>query len=152
MSGYSAQLLTVALLLATPCCLLAQEDISTDAPLMIEAPPTEVPHQDGEEILQFAEKQPEFPGGMQALMKYLSSEIKYPEIAQEEGAQGKVFLSFVVERDGTIADVRVIRGVHQELDREAVRAVRSMPKWSPGEQGGKQVRTRYTLPVAFQLQ
>lgn len=97
------------------------------------------------------EKMPEFQGGMPGLFAYLSGEIRYPETALEEAIEGRVVVSFVVEPDGAISDVRVVRGVHPDLDEEAVRAVNAMPKWIPGEQDGKPVRVRYTLPVSFKL-
>jgi protein TonB len=98
------------------------------------------------------EEMPEFPGGQSALMKYLSENIRYPVIAQENGIEGRVICSFVVERDGSITDVQVVRGVDPSLDREAVRVIQSMPKWKPGKQRGKPVRVRFTLPIVFRLQ
>ena len=95
---------------------------------------------------------PEFPGGQSALMKYLSENIRYPVIAQENGIEGRVICSFVVERDGSITDVQVVRGVDPSLDKEAVRVIQSMPKWKPGKQRGKPVRVRFTLPIVFRLQ
>ena len=98
------------------------------------------------------EQMPSFPGGASALMQYLSSNIKYPVVAQENGVQGRVVVSFVVERDGSITDVQVARSVDPSLDREAQRVVRSMPKWIPGKQNGQAVRVKYNGPVAFRLQ
>ena len=98
------------------------------------------------------EVMPEFIGGTAALMKYLSGNIKYPTIAQENGTQGRVIIQFVVERDGSISDVHVARGVDPYLDKEAVRVVKSMPKWLPGKQNGKAVRVKFTVPVMFRLQ
>ena len=95
---------------------------------------------------------PSFPGGMGALMQYLSSHIKYPVVAEENGIQGRVVCTFVVERDGSITDVKVVRGVDSSLDKEAVRVVKSMPRWIPGKQNGSAVRVKYTLPVTFKLQ
>jgi len=105
-----------------------------------------------EEIFVVVENQPEFPGGQAAMMKFLSENIKYPVIAQENGIQGRVICNFVVERDGSITDVQVVRGVDPSLDKEAVRVIQSMPKWKPGMQRGKPVRVRFTLPVVFRLQ
>jgi protein TonB len=85
-------------------------------------------------------------------MQYLSSNIKYPVVAEENGVQGRVVCTFVVERDGSITDVRVIRSVDPSLDKEAVRVVKSMPKWIPGKQNGSAVRVKYTVPVTFRLQ
>ena len=95
---------------------------------------------------------PEFPGGTAALMKYLSGNIKYPTISQETGSQGKVIVQFVVDKDGTITNPEVVRGVDPYLDKEAVRVISSMPKWKPGVQNGKKVRVKYTVPVMFRLQ
>jgi len=95
---------------------------------------------------------PEFPGGMAALMKYLAENIKYPSLAKESGIQGRVFINFVVEPDGAISNVKVLRGIGGGCDEEAVRVVERMPKWSPGKQRGKPVRVSYNLPVKFTLQ
>lgn len=105
-----------------------------------------------EEIFVVVEEQPEFPGGNTAMMKFLSDNIKYPVIAQENGIQGRVITNFVVERDGSISDVQVVRGVDPSLDKEAIRVIQSMPKWKAGRQRGSAVRVRFTLPVVFRLQ
>ncbi len=105
-----------------------------------------------QQIFSVVEKQPEFPGGMSELMKFLAKSIKYPVIAQENGIQGRVVCSFVVNRDGSIVDIQVMRGVDPSLDKEAVRVIGTMPKWKPGEQRGKPVRVRFILPVQFRLQ
>ena len=105
-----------------------------------------------EEIFVVVEEQPEFPGGNTAMMKFLSDNIKYPVIAQENGIQGRVITNFVVERDGSITDVQVVRGVDPSLDKEAIRVIQSMPKWKAGKQRGSAVRVRFTLPVVFRLQ
>ena len=102
--------------------------------------------------LKVAEVMPKFPGGIPGLMQYLARNIKYPTIAQENGTQGRVIIQFVVERDGSITDVRVARGVDPYLDKEAVRVVKSMPKWLPGKQNGKAVHVKFTVPVMFRLQ
>ena len=105
-----------------------------------------------EKVFDMVEQMPTFPGGQQELMSYLGKNIKYPTIAQENGTQGRVIIQFVVERDGTITDVHVARGVDPYLDKEAVRVVQSMPKWIPGKQNGKAVRVKFTVPVMFRLQ
>ena len=107
---------------------------------------------DEQEIFDIVENMPEFPGGQAALMKYLSNNIKYPTIAQENGTQGRVIVQFVVNRDGSIVDARVARSVDPYLDREALRVINSMPKWKPGMQRNKPVRVLYTCPVMFRLQ
>lgn len=106
-----------------------------------------------QEIFEVVEQMPEFPnGGMAGLMQYLSKNIKYPTIAQENGTQGRVTVQFVVNADGSIVDAKVIRGVDPYLDKEALRVINSMPKWRPGMQRGKAVRVKYTVPVMFRLQ
>ena len=97
------------------------------------------------------EVMPEFPGGTAALMKYLGSNIKYPTISQETGSQGKVIVQFVVDRDGTISNPEVVRGVDPYLDKEAIRVIRLMPKWKPGTQMDKPVKVKYAIPVSFKL-
>ncbi|MBR1595968.1 MAG: TonB family protein [Phocaeicola sp.] len=116
--------------------------------------PVEVVEEEPEEeqIFQVVEEQPEFPGGQIELMKFLQKNIKYPTISQENGVQGRVIVQFVVNRDGSIVDTQVMRGVDPYLDKEALRVVSTMPKWKPGKQRGKPVRTRFTLPVQFRLQ
>lgn len=104
-----------------------------------------------EEIFVVVEENPEFPGGNSAMMKFLSDNIKYPVIAQENGISGRVITTFVVERDGSITDVQVVRGVDPSLDKEAIRVIQTMPKWKPGKQRGSTVRVRFTLPVVFRL-
>ena len=119
------------------------------------AAPVEAPVEEEEEEVVFVvvESMPEFPGGQQALFKYLSEHIKYPVIAQENGIQGRVICQFVVNKDGSIVDVEVVRsGGDPSLDKEAIRVIKSMPKWKPGKQRGKPVRVKYTVPVSFKLQ
>ncbi len=120
------------------------------------APPVEAPVEEEEEeetIFMVVETMPEFPGGPQELFKFLSQNVKYPVIAQENGIQGRVICQFVVNKDGSIVDVEVVRsGGDASLDKEAVRVIKSMPKWKPGKQRGKAVRVKYTVPVNFRLQ
>ena len=104
------------------------------------------------QIFMVVESMPEYPGGEAALYKYLAENIKYPQMAKESGIQGRVFVTFVVERDGRVTDVRVLRGIGGGCDEEAIRVVESMPKWTPGKQRGKSVRVQYNLPVKFTLQ
>ena len=103
-------------------------------------------------IFTVVESMPEFPGGKSALMKYLAQNIKYPPYAKEAGIQGRVFINFVVEKDGSITNVKVLRGIGGGCDEEAVRVVKAMPKWKPGMQRGKPVRVSFNLPVKFTLQ
>jgi len=103
-------------------------------------------------VFEVVEQMPQFPGGDAALMQYLSSHIKYPAVAEENGIQGRVVCTFVVERNGSITDVRVVKSVDPSLDKEAVRVIKSMPNWIPGKQNGSAVRVKYTVPVTFRLQ
>ena len=125
-----------------------RSDIAVAAPPPPPAPKPEVSNK----VFDVVEEMPHFPGGAAALQAFLSSNTKYPVVAQENGVQGRVIVSFVVERDGSITDVRVVRSVDPSLDREASRVVRSMPIWSPGKQNGSAVRVKYTVPVVFRLQ
>lgn len=122
--------------------------------VVIQAPVAAAVVKEEEEDVIFVvvESMPSFPGGDAALFKYLSDNIKYPVIAQESGIQGRVICQFVVNRDGSIVDIEVVRSVDKSLDAEAVRVIKSMPKWTPGKQRGKTVRVKYTLPVNFRLQ
>lgn len=125
-----------------------------DKKVVIAAPvagPTIVEEEDNV-VFQVVEKMPSFPGGDGALFKFLNENVKYPVIAQENGVQGRVICQFVVNKDGSIVDVEVVRSVDASLDKEAIRVIKSMPKWSPGQQRGKPVRVKYTLPVNFKLQ
>ena len=97
------------------------------------------------------EKMPEFPGGPDALMTYLARNVRYPKAAQDSGIQGKVVVSFIVQKDGSLTDVKVARSVNPLLDAEAVRVVKAMPKWEPGIQDGKPVDVRFQVPVTFRL-
>ncbi|MDE6494584.1 MAG: energy transducer TonB, partial [Bacteroidales bacterium] len=104
-----------------------------------------------EEIFQIVEEMPGFPGGDEAVYKYLRDNIRYPVIAMESGIQGRVYLTFVVEKNGSITDVKVMRGIGGGCDEEAVRVVQKMPKWNPGKQRGRPVRVLYSIPVIFTL-
>lgn len=110
------------------------------------------PKPEVEKVFDVVEQMPSFPGGPSALMEWLSNNVKYPVVALENGVQGRVVVSFVVERDGSITDVKVVRGVDPSLDKEASRVVRAMPRWIPGKQNGSAVRVKYNVPVAFRLQ
>ena len=95
---------------------------------------------------------PSFPGGQKALMEFMGKNIKYPTVSQETGVQGKVIVQFVVDKDGSIINPTVVRSIDPYLDKEALRVIKSMPKWKPGMQRGKAVRVKYTVPVTFKLQ
>ena len=124
--------------------LKAKEDIAAPEP------PKHVVEET--KIFTVVEQVPMFPGGDGALMGYLRDNIHYPTVAAENGVQGRVVVGFVVERDGSITDVNILRGVDPSLDREAMRVVKSMPKWTPGKQNGSAVRVKYQVPVSFRLQ
>ena len=103
-------------------------------------------------IYEIVEQMPEFPnGGMAGLMSFISKNLKYPTICQESGVQGKVIVFFVVEKDGSTTDFRIVRSVDKYLDKEALRVLSSMPKWIPGKQKGVPVRVKYTVPINFRL-
>ena len=105
-----------------------------------------------QEIFQIVEEMPAFPGGEAKLMEYVGKNIKYPQIARETGIQGRVFIGFVVEPDGSVSNVKLLRGIGGGCDEEAMRVVKSMPKWKPGKQRCKAVRVSYQIPVFFKLQ
>lgn len=116
----------------------------------LETPPvTSLAPQDS--VFQVVEEMPEFPGGMQAMMQFIASNVKYPSIAQKNGVQGRVITQFTVGKDGSITDAKVLRSVDPYLDKEALRVISAMPKWKPGKQGGKAVATQFTVPVVFRL-
>lgn len=110
------------------------------------------PKEEDNKVFDVVEQMPSYPGGMGELMAFLSKNIKYPVIAEENGIQGRVICTFVVERDGSITDVKVAKSVDPSLDKEAMRVIKSMPHWIPGKQNGSAVRVKYTLPVTFRLQ
>ena len=102
-------------------------------------------------VFDVVEVMPQYPGGQIEMLKYIMENIKYPEQAMKEGIQGRVTVRFIVEKDGSISNVKPVLSVHPLLDKEAVRVVKSMPKWSPGKQNGKPVRVRFNVPVMFKL-
>lgn len=104
-----------------------------------------------QEIFQIVEEMPAFPGGERALMEYVLKNVKYPQIARETGIQGRVFVGFVVEPDGSVSNVKILRGIGGGCDEEAMRVIKSLPKWKPGKQRGKAVRVSYQIPVVFKL-
>ncbi len=126
----------------------------TDETKNIEITPVKIEEEEEEEetqIFTVVENDPEFPGGMEALYKYLRDNIKYPQLARDNNITGKVYVTFVVERDGSIANPRVLKDIGGGCGAEAIRVVKSMPKWTPGKQRGKNVRVQYNLPVNFSL-
>ena len=146
--------LTAALLLVSNIEAVARtteriaEKVSTTLTEEIQATPT---IDQDDPVFQVVEQMPEFPGGMGECMKWLQANIKYPKEG-DKGVQGRVILQFIVEKDGSITDVKVVRSVSPDLDAEAIRVASAMPKWKPGMQRGKVVRVKYTLPVMFRLE
>jgi len=132
------------------------EDTEADDETIIDVAPVVVAEkeeeEDAAEVFFIVEEMPEFPGGELALRKWIANEIKYPVIAQENGIQGKVYVTFVVGKDGSINNATVARGVDPSLDKEALRVVNALPKWKPGKQRGKPVNVSYTVPINFVLQ
>ena len=104
-----------------------------------------------DEVFMVVEDAPEFPGGIEALLKYIKDNMKYPAICRENNIQGRVIVQFVVNKDGRIVEPEVVKGVHPSLDKEALRVVSGMPSWKPGKQRGKEVRVKYSVPINFRL-
>ena len=105
-----------------------------------------------DKVLEKAEVMPEFPGGEQAMMKFVSENVQYPEEAKEKEISGRVLVGFIVEKDGSVNEVKIVRGIGGGCDEEAVRVVKAMPKWKPGKEKGKPVRVSYMMPFTFKLQ
>ena len=144
---------------------IVQDDVEVDDDFKIDAeatelteipkyvPPAVVEEEEVAEatIFTVVETSPEFPGGDPARIRYLTDNIKYPQMARESSIQGTVYVTFVVERTGNVSDVRVLRGIGGGCDEEAIRVIKGMPKWSPGKQRGKPVRVQFTMPIKFTL-
>ena len=130
----------------------ASDDITAAVEVKYTAVEVEEEEVEEQQIFQVVEEMPEFPGGLGEGMKFLGKNIKYPQISQENGVQGRVIVQFVVNQDGSIVDPQVVRGVDPYLDKEALRVISMMPKWKPGKQRGKAVRVKFTVPVMFRLQ
>lgn len=118
---------------------------------VVDVKPVEKPKDEGPVSMAMVEQKPSFPGGDAAMYKWLNDNIIYPAAASEEGVQGKVTVQFIVEKDGSISHVQVVRGKHPALDAEAARVIRKMPRWTPGRNNGQPVRVTYHLPVQFKL-
>ena len=104
-----------------------------------------------QKVFDVVEQMPEFPGGMEALVKYMAENMKYPEDAKKQQVEGRVLVQFIVETDGSVSNTEVLMRVFPSLDAEAVRVISGMPKWIPGKQNGKVVRVKYTIPVSFRF-
>jgi len=111
----------------------------------------EIEEDDDDEFFMVVENMPEFPGGDLGLMKYIQKNVKYPAIAKEYNITGKVYVSFIVDKSGSVTNVKIVRGVDKNLDAEALRVVKSLPKYKPGKQRGKAVRVMFTIPINFTL-
>ena len=127
------------------------KDIIKLEPKKEEVPNFPFPPRQMEPVEEVPDEQAEFPGGQQELMTFLSQNMKYPSEAMEAGIQGRVLVGFVINKDGSVDEVKVVRSAHATLDAEAVRVVKAMPKWKPGKKDGKTVRVRYTLPLTFKM-
>ena len=129
------------------------EDVNRDRVVkeVVEVKPVEKPKEEGPLSVAMVEQKPSFPGGESAMYKWLQDNIIYPAAASEEGVQGKVTVQFIVEKDGSITHVQVVRGKPPALDAEAARVIRKMPRWTPGRNNGQPVRVTYHLPVQFKL-
>lgn len=132
---------------------IGAENVEGTGEVVFEEPVAEVVEEAGDEdvIFTVVEQSAEFPGGMEALAKFLQKNVKYPAIARRMGVEGSVFVSFVIDKAGVISDIAVVKGISAECDKEAVRVVGMMPPWKPGKQNGKAVRCRFVLPVRFKL-
>ena len=124
-------------------------DVTIDEP--VGTSDAKVTEEDPNKIFTSVEKNPEFPGGLDGFYKYLGKSIRYPAVARENGTQGRVILQFVVEKDGALTDIHVVRGIGDGCDDEAVRVLKASPHWAPGIQNGRPVRCAYTVPIAFTL-
>ncbi len=130
----------------------ATKDMIIDVAPVLSTAGVEEEEEEETQVFFIVEDMPEFPGGEAALRQFIANAIKYPVIAQENGIQGRVYVTFVVNTDGSIADAKIARGVDPSLDKEALRVVNTLPKWKPGMQRGKAVRVSYTVPINFVLQ
>lgn len=132
------------------------EDSEADDKTLITVAPVvsakEEKEEETAEVFFIVEDMPEFPGGEMALRTFIANAIKYPVIAQENGIQGKVYVTFVVGKDGSVSNASIARGVDPSIDKEALRVVNTLPKWKPGKQRGKPVNVSYTVPINFVLQ
>ncbi|MBW6497139.1 MAG: TonB family protein [Bacteroidales bacterium] len=127
-------------------------DILVEVPVLQQLPPKPEEPADPYQIFIAVEKMPEFPGGGRALIEYLSKNVKYPRLAQEAGIRGTVYVGFVVEPDGSISNLKVLRGIGGGCDEEAIRVFSTMPRWQPGMQSGRAVRVSFSASITFRLQ
>ncbi|SDG43957.1 TonB family C-terminal domain-containing protein [Prevotella communis] len=127
-------------------------EIKTKKPVLLDVVvKTEAQTEPDDKPFDVVEQMPEFPGGQEALMQFLRQEVKYPKEAEEKGLQGRVVVRYIIEKDGSISEVEIVKSVNEYLDAEAIRVVNAMPKWKPGKQKGEPVRVKFTLPITFRL-
>ncbi|UKK57650.1 M56 family metallopeptidase [Prevotella communis] len=127
-------------------------EIKTKKPVLLDVVvKTEAQTEPDDKPFDVVEQMPEFPGGQEALMQFLRQEVKYPKEAEEKGLQGRVVVRYIIEKDGSISEVEIVKSVNEYLDAEAIRVVKAMPKWKPGKQNGEPVRVKFTIPVTFRL-
>lgn len=129
----------ILMLLMAECCLMTAQAQKT------------VVSQTNQKVFDTVEQMPEYPGGMQAMIAFLQTNMKYPEEAAKQKVEGRVMVQFIVETDGSISDVHVAKQVFPSLDAEAIRVVQAMPKWTPGKEKGNVVRVKYNLPIVFRM-
>ncbi len=130
---------------------VSTETVEGPTEVVFTEPVKEVAEVEDNQVYTFVEQNAEFPGGMEALNKFISKNVKYPAQARRMGTEGKVFVSFVINKDGTLEDVSVVKGISAECDKEAMRVVQMMPNWKPGKQNGKAVRVKFIYPFNFKL-
>jgi periplasmic protein TonB len=130
---------------------VAAVEVEGPTEVVFEEPVQEVVVEDDNQIFTVVEQQPQFEGGMEAMAKFIASKLRYPASARRMGIEGRVFVGFVVAKDGQISDVKIVRGISPDCDNEAMRVVKLMPPWKPGKQNGKAVNCRFVLPVNFKL-
>lgn len=138
-------LFSFSMLFLTMNTVIAQNGTSDDTTKVQVVPPPQ------EEVFDVVEKEPTYPGGEEAMQAYIKANIKYPEEAVKNKEQGRVYVKFIIEKDGSVSNVKIARGVSPSLDAEALRVIQAMPKWNPGTQKGKAVRTNVVVPIAFKL-
>lgn len=129
------------------------ENIEGTGDIIFDEPVQEVlkEEEDEDRVFTVVEQQAEFDGGLKEMYKFVSKYLKYPSVPRRMGIEGSVFISFIVDKDGTISQVEVVKGIHADCDREAVRVIKMMPNWKPGKQNGKAVKSRFVLPIKFRL-
>lgn len=150
------KLLLLSLMTGPLLAYSADMEIVTESPVQEEIKVAEPRHvtdedEDIDYVYKIVEKKAEFPGGQRKLMEYLKKNVKYPKLALDKSIEGRVLVKFTIKKDGTIDDIRVIKGVDSILDEEAIRVVKNMPKWIPAQHNGKDVNSTFMLPISFRL-